>query len=254
MRNQKTVTASSSGDACAICHGTGWKLYEKKVEGYDAPLEYAAPCPRCHKIIAANDESGIPSGYRDMDLYRFDFEAYQKDLSKVKKIVWSFFEDYKKWESVGKGIYFWSDTPGSGKTFLACCVAQSIRIKYGCRVRFITVPDYLSMVGDSYKRQMGERDESKIYRECELLIFDDVGVQKSGDWQQSEIFRLIDTRMKNGLVTIFTSNFPTEKLKVENRIINRIQRVSIEIQLPEESIRQKKAVEERDKFLSEILA
>lgn len=32
MRNQKTVTASSSGDACAICHGTGWKLYEKKLK------------------------------------------------------------------------------------------------------------------------------------------------------------------------------------------------------------------------------
>lgn len=254
MRNQKTVTASSSGDACAICHGTGWKLYEKKVEGYDAPLEYATPCPKCGKKIFVDDETGIPQGCRSMDLYRFNFKAYRQDMQKFEKIIWSFFNNYEKWKAAGKGMYLWSETPGSGKTFLSCCLVQSINIKYGCRFRFITAPDYLSMIGDSYKRQDGERDRTRIYRECELLVLDDIGAQKSGEWQQSEIFRLINVRMENGLVTIYTSNVSTEKLKLDQRIINRIQKSSIEMQMPEESIRKKKAEEERDNFLNEILA
>ena len=218
MGKQREVTASDFGDVCDICHGTGWKLCEKEVEGYTTPLTYAVPCPKCGKKLFADDETGIPPGFRSMDLYRFNFKTYQQDMQKFEKIIWSFFNDYEKWKSAGKGLYLWSETPGSGKTFLSCCLAQSINIKYGCRLRFITTPDYLSIVKDSYKRQDGERDRSKIYRECELLVVDDIGAQKSGEWQQSEIFRLINGRMENGLVTIYTSNFPTEKLNLDNRV------------------------------------
>lgn len=254
MEKQRTVTVSDFGDVCDICHGTGWKVYEKEVEGYNAPLTFSAPCPKCGKRLFAHDETGIPPGLRSMDLYRFNFKAYRHDMQKFEKIIWSFFNDYEKWKAAGKGLYLWSETPGSGKTFLSCCLVQSINIKYGCRLRFITALDYLSIVKDSYKRQDGERDRSKIYRECELLVVDDIGAQKSGEWQQSEIFRLINARMENGLVTIYTSNFPTEKLNLDNRVINRIQKSSIELQMPEESIRREKAKEEQNKFLKEIFA
>lgn len=254
MENQRTVTASDFGDVCDICHGTGIQYYEKEIEGYNAPLSFARKCPKCSKHAFDDDETGIPQGCRSMDLYRFNFKVYRQDMQKFEKIIWSFFNNYEKWKAAGKGIYLWSETPGSGKTFLSCCLVQSINIKYGCRFRFITAPDYLSMVRDSYKRQDGERDRTKIYRECELLVFDDIGAQKSGDWQQSEIFRLVNARMENGLVTIYTSNVSTEKLKLDQRTINRIQKTAIELQMPEESIRKKKTEEERDKFLNEILA
>ena len=40
--------------------------------------------------------------------------------------------------------------PGSGKTFLACCMAKSVMIKYDLQMRFITAPDYLKTVGDNF--------------------------------------------------------------------------------------------------------
>ena len=126
-------------------------------------------------------------------------------------------------------------------------------IKYDLRMRFITVPDYLAKVGESYKRQQGEYDESAVYRECDLLIFDDIGAQKSGEWQQQETFRIINERLNAGKVIIFTSNMCPENLNLDDRSIDRIMKKSVVLQMPEESIRSREAKEEQNSFLRDIL-
>lgn len=126
-------------------------------------------------------------------------------------------------------------------------------LKYGLQVKFITCPDYLNHVGDSYKRERGERDKSEIFRSCQLLILDDLGSQISRDWQSQELFRLINKRMSEGLITFYTSNMAPENLNLDDRTINRIVKSSITIQMPEESIRLKKARDEQDKFLQDII-
>ena len=125
-------------------------------------------------------------------------------------------------------------------------------VKYDLRMRFITVPDYLAMVGESYKRQQGANDESAVYRECDLLIFDDLGTQKTGEWQEQEIFRLINERLNSGKITIYTANMPPENLNIGERTIDRILKTSVVLQMPEEGIRQKQAKQEQDRFLKDI--
>ena len=163
------------------------------------------------------------------------------------------FNQFDKWQGSGKGIYLWSKTPGSGKTFLSCCIAKSIMLKHDLQMRFITAPDYISLVGDSYKKERGELDKSVVYRECPLLVLDDIGAQVDKDWQKQEMFRLINQRMSNGLVTMFTSNMSVENLNVDDRTKDRIIKSSVVVQMPEESIRRKKAKNEQDKFLENIL-
>ena len=117
-------------------------------------------------------------------------------------------------------------------------------MKYDLQMRFITAPDYISVVGDSYKRDRGELDSSEVYRECKLLVLDDIGAQADKDWQRQELFRLINKRMEDGNVTIYTSNMRTR---------DRIVKVSVELQMPEESLRRKKAEMEQNEFLKEVL-
>ena len=92
-----------------------------------------------------------------------------------------------------------------------------------------------------------------MYRECDLLIFDDIGTQKTGEWQEQEVFRIINERLDAGKITIFTSNQCPEDLYLSSRIVNRITKKSIVLQMPEVSIRQKQAKEEQDRFLQDIL-
>lgn len=242
-------------DDCPMCHGTGWYLYKATVYDYGEPteLEYAKKCPKCSGRQRMNDRTGVPDDYYEADLHKFDFGAYSCDLSNLKKLVWNMFNNFDKWRDSGKGLYLWSKTPGSGKTFLSCCIAKSIMLKYDIQMRFVTAPDYISLVGDSYKRDRGEVDQSKIYRECPLLVLDDIGTQIDKDWQRQEMFRLINSRMEHGGVTIYTSNMSAENLNIDDRSKDRIIKTSVVLQMPEESIRRKKAKNEQDDFLRGIL-
>lgn len=252
MEHNREVALNS--DICPVCGGTGYELYRQRVGGYETPFEFAKPCTRCKREWRLHDMTGVPPQFRDADLSKFSFDSYSRDMGNLRKIAEDFLRNYQdRWEKLGKGLYLWSKTAGSGKTFLACCLAKSVMVKYDMQMRFITVPDYLSKVGGSYKRQQGEYDESTVYRECDLLIFDDVGAQKTGEWQMQEIFRIINERLNTGKIIIFTSNMCPEDLNLDDRIIGRIMKKSVVLQMPEESIRKKEAKEEQDSFLQDIL-
>lgn len=254
LQMERNREAALNSDICPVCGGTGYEVYGRKVDGYETPLEFARPCTRCQTQRRLQDMTGVPPQFRDADLDKFGFDSYSRDMGNLRIIAEDFLEAYKwRWEKLGKGLYLWSKTPGSGKTFLSCCIGNSVAIKHDLRLRFVTVPDYLASVGESYKRQSGACDESAVYRECDLLIFDDIGAQKGGEWQSQEIFRLINERLDAGKIIIFTSNMCPEDLNLDNRTVDRVMKKSVVLQMPEESIRRKEAKEEQDKFLSDIL-
>lgn len=249
---QNQQIPSGSGE-CPVCHGTGWKIYREAVEGYKEPLEFARRCSKCKGKRRINDQTGVPPEYYSADLSKFDFGAYKSRMDNFRKIVMNFVNEFSRWEKQGKGLYLWSRTPGSGKTFLACCLARSLMIKYDLQMRFITAPDYIDMVGEKIKRARGEEDQTKVFHECDVLVLDDIGAQSGGEWQRQEIFRLVNDRMETGKITIYTSNMSTDSLNVDSRTRDRIVKASVELQMPEESLRRKKAEMEQQQFLREVL-
>lgn len=252
-------TYQKDSDKCPICHGSGWETYyssdgTEEIYGYPVEVLYARKCSRCSGFNPDDfDRTGVPDIYRTVDMTRFKWDVYQGDIEFTKKIVMSFKEKFTEWQSDNRGLYIWSQTPGSGKTMLACCLGKTLMMRHNLRMRFITAPDYMNTVSESYKRDKGDIDPSAIYRECELLILDDIGTQMGKEWQQQEMFRLIDTRVTKGLVTIYTSNMSPEKLNLDNRIVTRIIKTAIPIRMPEESVRLALAGEEQRRFLEKML-
>lgn len=252
--SQKITYPSAYGD-CPVCQGTGWELYTATVFDYGQPeaITFARRCTKCTGERRIIDNTGVPDEYHDADFGKFDFSAYQVDMSKARNLCWSMVQNFTEWEKVGKGLYLWSKTPGSGKTFLACCIAKSLMMKYDLQMRFVTAVDYINAVGESYKRERGQEDVSEVYRTCSILVFDDIGAQIDKDWQRQELFRLVNKRMENGTITIYTSNLGTQSLNVDDRTRDRIVKSSIVLQMPEESIRRKKAQEEQARFLQSVM-
>ena len=252
--NPQAAQNSGEDDKCSVCHDTSWELFFQPAEIYGGEMtEFAKKCTRCTGMMRSEDFTGVPPQFRDADITKFDFTAYNVDMGKIKKLAMSMVYDFDKWNKAGKGIYLWSKSPGSGKTFLACCIGKSIMVKHDLQMRFITAPDYIAAVGDSYKRERGECDESEIFRNCKILVLDDIGVQQGKEWYQQELFRIINKRMSEGNITIFTANMPPEKLNLEARTIDRIIKCSVTIQMPEEDIRVRKAKAEQEMFLRDIL-
>lgn len=251
--NKRIAFPSSSGSDCPKCQGTGWMLIPGEADGYNEILLFAQKCPNCSGSRRQQDKTGVPSQFYEADISKFNFETYSKDMSKFKALCENFVFHFPEWEKAGKGLYLWSKTPGSGKTFLSCCLAKSLMIKYDLPMRFITAPDYIAAVGESYKREFWQEDPSEIYRTCKILVLDDIGAQADKEWQRQEMFRLINTRMENGLVTMYTSNINAENLNVDERTKDRIIKHSIVLNVPEESIRRKRAAAEQEEFLKQVL-
>lgn len=252
MYSQKIPCLSDYGNDCPKCGGTGYIMIKNEIEGY-GEIEEAKACPVCKGQKRTSDVTGVPVKYFDANLTSFDFKIYSANTQGLQKVINSYFEKYELCKKQNKGLYLWSKTPGTGKTFLTCCLARSIMMKYDLQMRFVTVLDYLRAVAESCNRQQGTEDTSEIYRECELLVLDDLGTQKNGEWQEQEIFRLINERQNNGKIMLFTSNYPPEQLRLSDRTIDRILKGSIVLQMPEESIRRMKAQKEQERFLKEIL-
>ena len=172
-------------------------------------------------------------------------------MTQMCRICEDFVQHYQdRWVKANKGLYLWSKVPGSGKLSVVVS-GTSVAIKYDLQMRCVTAADYLAAVGASYKFDV--IDSSAVYRSCSLLVLDDIGSQKQGDWQNQELYRLINTRLLDGLTTIYTSNYPIDQLNVDERIKSRILRQSIVLQMPEKSIRNQQAQEQQSKFLADII-
>lgn len=249
-------------DVCPVCHGTGWELYRPDKRLFEdtygdldiEPAEFAKKCSRCNGYIyQSTDRTGVPEMFSEADMSKFDWGFYEKGITNIKAIITDYFVNFSKWRSQDKGLYLWSKTPGSGKSFLASCIGKSVMTRHNIRFKFVTATDYIKQVGDSYNRERGAEDQTQIYQDCELLVLDDLGAQMDKDWQRQELFRLVNARQGRNLSTIYTSNFPLDKLNVDDRTKSRIAKTSIVIQMPEESIRKKIMDRENQRFLAEIV-
>lgn len=253
-RNTPTLEFEEK-DRCPYCGGTGTIIITRKDE--DGSIkEFGRECERC-KIKRFTKESGIPADFRGEKIPDFDFGRYrdQKKAEQLQSIAVEMVMKYaEEWKPNGYSLYLWSNTTGSGKTYLACCIANELLNEYCERVRFITAPDYLAAVEAAQKREAGTEDRSKKYMEAEILILDDLGAQRKSEWAEEKMFGLINRRMEDKKVTIFTSNMHPSDLGMNNRLVDRIVKMSHTIvQMPEEPIRYNKAVEEQSAFIENVL-
>ena len=174
-------------------------------------------------------------------------------MDNFRKIVMNFVNEFSRWEKQGKGLYLWKQDTGKWKNLPCLLPGKIIDDQIRLTDAFITAPDYIDMVGEKIKRARGEEDQTKVFHECDVLVLDDIGAQSGGEWQRQEIFRLVNDRMETGKITIYTSNMSTDSLNVDSRTRDRIVKASVELQMPEESLRRKKAEMEQQQFLREVL-
>lgn len=194
----------------------------------------------------------IPFNYLDANMSKFRWDIYGIDVKLQQGIAKSFIEQFKKYQKAGKGLYIYSKTKGSGKTLLACSLANGVMEHLDICVKFVSVPELLEMTKKSYKDFMEKEDIERI-RTAELLILDDIGAEIKKEWVDIELFRLIDYRYSNQRVTIFTSNISMNNLKLNERIVDRIFSMCIKLDLPEKSIRTMQAHDENMEFLRNIM-
>jgi DNA replication protein DnaC len=95
---------------------------------------------------------------------------------------------------------------GVGKTYLASCLLLAQIRQHGKRGLYLTTNSYVRMLmpeGADPETQRGLRSRA---RSVDVLLLDDLGVEKSSAFAMRELWDLLHHRTSNGLATIVTSN------------------------------------------------
>jgi DNA replication protein DnaC len=169
------------------------------------------------------------------------------DLSEDQGKVLQYITRYEEFREKGMGLYIHSGTKGSGKTMLACCVLNEISSRYYGSVKFVNALDFLEMTKKGFNYDNPEVEALYI---CKTLVIDDIGAQLDKDWINTVFYRLVNDRYNNHKPTIYTSNLSIDQLKMDDRIIDRIDSTSFEIHLPEKSIRREKRQREKAEIMN----
>ncbi len=255
-------------EVCPRCKGGGMIIVMKSTQhsidtyGDDRELEYAEPCPYCNGgekqvVKEIRERANIPATYYDASIDNFKWDIYLDekgniiDISTQKKFVFSFIDHFEKWQEKGLGFYIYSKTRGTGKTFLASCICNSLMAKYKMATKFVSASDLINL--SKQEPRTGEKNPIDVMCECKVLVLDDIGQKTTGEeWMNDLLFRIIEARYQNKLVTLFTANAKCDELRIDDRVSSRINKISQNIPLPEFSFRLKQSYDDKKDFYKEL--
>lgn len=104
-----------------------------------------------------------------------------------------------------------SGTTGCGKSHLAAAIMNA-RLDQGREAVFATVPELLWDFRRVMKSDKDTTELIEIVKTAELLVLDDLGVEKATDWALEQLFVIINGRLLDARQTIVTTNYNGEEL------------------------------------------
>lgn len=173
-------------------------------------------------------QARIPPALSKCTFETFDFKYYSKECSdRIKTISYytsariaynaalDFVQKFLS-DANADGLLFTGQV-GSGKTFLACCIVNTL-LQKGTAPLFVVVPDLLDEIRYTYdisnqnKPEHTEKDLTEAAREAPLLVLDDLGAHNYTDWSRNKLYSIINYRLNFNLPTIITTNLDLEEL------------------------------------------
>ena len=132
--------------------------------------------------------------------------------------------------------YYIHGLVGSGKTVIAAQLFEVyLRTAYlnaiTVTAEFITVPELLQKFRNCFNdKAISENDLILKYSNCDYLVLDDFGAEKSTDYSLQCLYLIINNRYEKILPTVFTSNYDLDELAdklQDDRIPSRIGRMCV---------------------------
>ena len=147
--------------------------------------------------------SGIPDKFANEHLQKWE---KIKGTDKLVKAAKKYVEDFKENAYKGKGFFFVGNI-GSGKTKLACYIANSIINQYQYSVRFVSFPRLISKI-KTLKAEKRKGDLFAYLKELtlvDLLILDDFCESDVDPWDVEHYAYIIKERYDRSYATGFTT-------------------------------------------------
>lgn len=182
--------------------------------------------------------------FSESNMKNWSFANDDRSNAKVSDAMLKYAEGFWEFMKEGKGLLLYGNV-GTGKTFYAACVANAL-IDRGYEV---LMTNFAKLTNAMQSRQYSDKEEYiNSLRRYSLLIIDDLGIERTSEYMQEQIFNVIDSRYRSGLPMIITTNLTLQELFDNSnlsysRIYDRITERCIPVEVLGES-RRRKSVQE----------
>ena len=143
------------------------------------------------------------------------FEKFKsnKENERNLKLCKRYATAFDKMQEKAQGLLMWGDV-GTGKSFAAACIANYL-LDHKVPVVMTSFVKILEIIDK-------DRDEesaiiSRLGR-AKLVIFDDLGAERSTDYAIEKVYNIIDSRYRSGLPMILTTNLTLDAMQNETDI------------------------------------
>jgi DNA replication protein DnaC len=246
-------------DGEGLIHLKNWSTGEEKMQ------ECKCRQDKSHfkKLTIAN----IPEEFRGVTIASFDVSLYKDPESKqraatAKRAAANFVKNFEAMRTQGKGLYLYSYEKGSGKSRLAASILNALCKVYDSdkkplRVLYSSAVNLLDEIRKTFGKDSKVSTSELIERikNADVLVIDDLGVENVTDWVEQIFTTILEHRLTNKKVTIFTSNLSVDELDEKykaGRVSSRIEKMAFPIYMPDERVRSHLAKKENE-MLQDIL-
>ncbi|HGC9989574.1 TPA: ATP-binding protein [Streptococcus agalactiae] len=242
----------------------------KRVDGELLDLGFTKFIPRikCECEIKRDKENAereiltrISSLKRDCfsspNQHQYTFERFLNEKGQAYKVAYNYAKSFEQMKKDNVGLLFYGDV-GSGKTYLACSIANELIERKQVRVKIMN----LSQVMNQIQKSAFKLDSNEIISNLSnipLLILDDLGIERDTSYAREQVYNIINSRYLKGRPTIFTTNLSLEIIQNPNidleyqRIYSRILEMTIPVKVTGEDFRRKIQQEKLRKYKELLL-
>lgn len=162
----------------------------------------------CAEMVFTKDDGKTPELSRQMQNYAKHFQTFKEQ---------------------GQGLLLFGEV-GNGKTFYSACIANAL-IDEGYSVLMTNFPSLVSRM----QREAFKEDTAALVAKYDLLIVDDLGVERSSEFMQEKVFSIIDARYRAKKPIIVSTNISLQAMRqpadtMQQRIYGRLLERCVPIQ------------------------
>ena len=183
------------------------------------------------------------SCFISMSQWAYTFDNYKGEKDKSYTIAKNYVKEYEQMKKENIGLLF-CGTVGSGKTYLACCIANALIEEYMIRVK---IRNFAQIINDLQKSgfDLDKNEYIESLTNVSVIILDDLGIERDTSYAKEQVYNIVNSRYLKQKPTIFTTNLPYEKIQNSDdgveyeRIYSRIIEMCIPIKVMGEDFRKR---------------